>query len=121
MLELIDDLPDHIVGVKASGQVTADDYQNVLNPAIESVLAKHKKVRILYQVGPSFTGFSAGAMWDDMKIGIAHFSAWEKVAVVTDVEWLIHATRFFAFAMPCPAKVFAVREFDQARRWILED
>ena len=61
MLELIPDLPHPVVGVAASGQVTAHDYETVFMPAIASRVAAHEKVRILYQLGPSFTGFTAGA------------------------------------------------------------
>ena len=40
------------------------------------------------KLGPDFLGFTAAAMWDDAKIGLAHWNAWERVAVVTDVPWV---------------------------------
>jgi len=120
LLELIPNLPDHVVGVVASGQVTAGDYEAVLIPAIESVLARKGRIRTLYHVGPAFTGFTSGAMWDDMKLGVAHWQAWDKVAVVTDVDWIAGATRLFGFAMPCPVKVFANNEIAEATQWIAE-
>ena len=118
MIELIPDLPDHVVGILASGQVTASDYETVLVPAIESALARHGKVRVLYNVGPAFKGFTSGAMWDDMKIGVAHLNAWERIAVVTDVNWIAGAARFFGFAMPCPVRVFPNSEIATAMQWI---
>ncbi len=120
MMELIPNLPDHVVGVVASGEVTASDYETILIPAIESVLARKGKVRTLYQVGPDFTSFTTGAMWDDMKVGMAHWHEWEKVAVVTDVDWIANATRLFGFAMPCPIKVFANKDIGEAIGWITE-
>jgi hypothetical protein len=69
---LLPDLPDKVVGIIASGQVTASDYENVVIPAIESTIETHGSVRIFYQLGPAFTGFTSGAMWDDMKLGISH-------------------------------------------------
>jgi SpoIIAA-like len=120
MIKLLPNLPDHIVGIIASGHVTASDYETVLIPAVEATLKKHGSVRILYQLGPDFTGFSPGAMWDDMKLGIGHLKAWEKVAVVTDLDWIAGATRFFGFAMPCPVKVFSNSEFAAAVHWIKE-
>ena len=65
MIELLAGLPDPIVGLRASGQVTAQDYESVVIPAIESKLQAHGAVRALYQLGPAFSGFSAGVMWDD--------------------------------------------------------
>ncbi len=76
MIERIPDLPDNVIGFVASGQVTAGDYESVVIPAIESALKTQGNVRTLYQLGPAFTEFSAGAMWDDMKLGMAHLKAW---------------------------------------------
>lgn len=120
MLEIIPNLPEAVVGVLASGEVMASDYETVLIPAIESALAKHGKIRILYQVGPGFTDFTGGAMWDDMKVGVTHWQAWEKVALVTDIDWLAVATRCFAFTVPCPVKVFANNELAAATQWVAE-
>ncbi len=121
MLELMPRLPDRVVGVVASGEVSADDYESVLVPAIEAALAKHSGVRIVYQIGPAFTGFSAGAAWEDMKLGIAHLRTWERVAVVTDVEWVSAAMRLFAFALPCPTRQFPNSELARALQWIAAD
>ena len=118
MLELISDLPDTVVGIRASGQVTAEDYESVLMPAIDARLAQRDRVRVLYHLGADFTGFTSGAMWDDIKLGLGHLKAWEKLAVVTDVGWVAHAVRLFGIAMPCPVKVFPNAEFAAARRCI---
>jgi hypothetical protein len=45
MIEVITDLPDRVLGVKASGEVATDDYKTVLVPAIEEKLTRHKKIR----------------------------------------------------------------------------
>jgi len=88
MLALIPDLADHVIGVTASGMVTAADYEAVLIPAVKVAFATHGKVCVLYHLGPSFAGFTAGAMWDDLKVGVAHISEWERIAMVTDHEWI---------------------------------
>jgi hypothetical protein len=61
VLERISDLPDSVLGFKASGELTGDDYRGVLVPAVEAALAKKEKVRLLYVLGDEVTGFSAGA------------------------------------------------------------
>lgn len=118
MIELLPNLPDNIVGFSASGKVTADDYETVIIPAIEASFSKYQQIRVIYQLGSAFTGFSAGAMWDDMKVGLSHFKRWEKVALVTDHEWIAGTTQFFGLIMPCPVQVFAEKELDQAIQWI---
>jgi hypothetical protein len=118
MITLLSNLPDHVVGFIASGQVTATDYESVVIPAIESKLKKHGKVSILYHIGPAFSGFTAGAMWDDAKLGITHLKAWEKIAVVTDVDWIAGAVGIFSFAIPCQVKVFSNSQLADAAGWI---
>jgi len=118
MIALLSNLPDHVVGFLASEQVTATDYESVVIPAIESKLKKHGKVSILYHIGPAFSGFTAGAMWDDAKLGITHLKAWEKIAVVTDVDWIAGAVGIFRFAIPCQVKVFSNSHVADAADWI---
>ena len=121
MLELISDLPDNVVGVRASGWVGAEDYSKVLTPATEAAISRHGKVRVLYEIGPDFLGYTPGAMWDDMRLGLSHMRAWERIAVVTDNDWIAGAMRMFLFAMPFPSKVFKLAEMPQALEWIVAD
>ncbi|MEP6971644.1 MAG: STAS/SEC14 domain-containing protein [Betaproteobacteria bacterium] len=118
MITLLPNLPDNTVGLAASGRVTGGDYEEVLVPAVEAALKKHKKLRLIYELGSDFTGFAAGAVWDDMKLGMAHLSAWERVAVVTDVGWVANATNIFKFVMPCTVKVFSLKDRVKAEKWI---
>lgn len=119
MIKLLSDLPDNVVGIAASGHVSAADYETVLAPAVEAALKKHGKARLLYVLGSDFTGFAPGAMWEDAKLGIAHFTAWEKVALVTDVSWVANAASMFKFFMPCPVQVFSTQDQTKAEAWVL--
>lgn len=118
MMNLLSNLPDNVVGIRASGQIDAKDYEMVLIPAVDLALKKHKRIRVLYQLAPDFEGFTAGAMWDDSKLGIAHLKAWERIAVVTDTRWVANATQMFAFLMPGQVKVFSNEEQSAAEKWI---
>jgi hypothetical protein len=120
MLELITDLPDRVLGLKAVGEVTSDDYQNVLVPALEDRLTKLKKVRLLYVLGNEFQGYTGGAAWEDAKVGMKHLSAFERVAVVTDVDWIRNMVKAFGFAIFGDVRVFDNDDVDEARKWISE-
>ncbi len=126
MLKLIEGLPDNALGYTAKGKVTAKDYETVLIPAVEAKLKNHDKVRLLYHLGEGFEGFEAGAMWDDAKVGLAHITSWEKIAIVTDVNWIEKAGKVFRFAIETMSgsgqvKVFKNEELDIAITWIEED
>ena len=118
MIKLLQDLPDNVVGFVASGLISASDYETVLIPAITAAIGRHGKVRILYQLESDFTGFTPGAIWDDMTLGLGHLTAWERVAVVTDVGWVAHAASMFGFVMPCPVRVFSLSDRARAMEWI---
>jgi hypothetical protein len=120
MIEVMTDLPDRVLGLKASGEVTADDYKTVVVPAIEEKLTKHKKVRLLYVIGDEFKGYTGGAAWEDAKVGMKHLTSFERVAVVTDVDWIGNMIKAFGFALPGEVRVFDDDDLGDARQWISE-
>ena len=119
MLKKLPGLPENILGFEAKGEIDANDYETVLIPEVEAVLKKYKKVRLLYYLGPEFEGFTAGAMWDDAKVGLKHWLAWDKVALVTDVHWLRKSIQYLGFMIPGSMKLFGNDKIDEARNWII--
>ena len=119
MLEPLDDLPHQVVGVKAIGEVTAEDYQSVLVPTVEERIARHKRIRLLYILGTEFEGFTGAAAWEDAKIGMRHFASFERIAVISDVEWIQHMVKALGFVIPGEVRVYSQSELDQARAWIV--
>jgi SpoIIAA-like len=120
MVEQIPDLPDNVLGFTAKGTVTAKDYESVIIPAVEALFSRKKKVRFLYHLGADFSGFEAAAVWDDTKLGLKHLGGWEKMAVVSDVEWIRAAVKIFGIAIPGRVRVFHDGELAEATRWIAE-
>ena len=109
---------ENILFVTAIGTVTGEDYETILVPVLESMFSADGKVRMLYKLGEDFTGYTAAAMWDDAKVGMKHLTDFEKIAVVSDVDWIRGAVRVFGFAIPCPVKVFSDDESSDAHNWI---
>ena len=118
MIELLQDLPDNVLALEASSKVTGDDYEKVIIPAVEARFEQFDKIRFLYHLGPDFTGFDAEAMWDDAKVGLKHLTHFEKIAVVTDVDWITRATKTFGFMMPGEVKVFTNAQLAEAKTWV---
>jgi hypothetical protein len=118
MLELIEGLPDNVIGVRAIGDVEDDDYDDVLVPAIDDRRSRHDKIRLLYVFGPEFTGYDADAMWADTKLGAKTFTAYDKLAIVTDAAWLRRTIKAVGWMMPGEVKVFGVEALDAAKEWI---
>lgn len=120
MIELIQGLPDNVVGFEAVGEVRAEDYRDVLDPAIASALTRHEKIRVLYVLGDRFTGYSGAAMWDDAVVGTENWSHWERIGVVTDTPWVRHAIHAFAWMMPARVQVFSDADRAAALAWVSE-
>jgi len=120
MIEKIPDLPENVLGFRATGTVTANEYDSVIIPAVEAMISREGKVRLLYHLGEDVSGFEAGAVWDDTKLGLKHFAGWEKLALVSDIEWVRWALRIFGLAMPGHVRVFHNRDLAEAKRWVSE-
>jgi SpoIIAA-like len=120
MISLIEGLPDEVVAAEAKGKVTADDYESVLVPAVERARERFGKVRLLYVIGEDFESFSAGAMWDDTKLGLEHPRSWEKLALVTDVDWIRRTFHMVGWMIPGELKIFANAELEDAKRWVTQ-
>jgi hypothetical protein len=52
---------------------------------------------------------------------IGHHSAWKRMAMVTDVEWVDRAMHMFVWMIPGQFRVFPISELEDAKRWVSGD
>lgn len=109
-----------VLEVVMSGKITEADYRDTLAPAMDAALEGHDRIRLLARIGPGFEGFSAGAALADARLGMRHWTGFDRIAVVTDVDWIENVVRLFGFALPGPVQVFDLDQEDEARRWMTE-
>ena len=121
MLETLQHLPDHVLGIQARGEVTAEDYRTIVVPAVEAKLSKYPDLRLLYVLGADFEGYTGAAMWEDAKIGVRHFSDFERIAIVTNVNWVERTVNALSLFLPGEVRVYANERIDDARAWICEE
>jgi hypothetical protein len=50
-------------------------------------------------------------------VGLKHRSAWERLAVVTDKDWIRHGVAAFAWVIPGEIRVFDPGELENAKPW----
>ena len=114
MIELVEDLPDNVVGIVARGRVTNEECDSVLRPALERSLQRHDKVRLYYEVASRFPG----AGWEDLNLAIKNLPQWERIAVVTDTGWVRQTVNALRFLLASDVRVFTRMEAPEGRDWI---
>ena len=118
MFQTIEGMPEGVVAVRGVGRVTGDDYRTMLDPAIEAATAGGRKARLYLELGQGFEGYDASAMLADTSVGMGHWTSFERIAVVTDTDWVRHAIHLFGPLIPGDVRVFKVSEIDAARTWV---
>ncbi len=115
MIKELDDMPTGVLGFETSGRLEAEDYRDVLLPAVEhgEVDGELRVVLII----PTWDGMTGGALWQDLKMGTEHLRRWKRLALVTDLDWMVHATSLFGWMTPGQMKHFTLAERDQAAAW----
>jgi SpoIIAA-like len=122
MIELIDALPDRVIGFRFSGDVSRDEYTQVVLPALKERLKGDDGVRLLVLIDQDFDKFEPGALWEDVKFGLgpglAHLSKWERTALVSDAPWVRHAITLFGWMVPGDVRVFTLSQLEEAKTWL---
>jgi len=119
MIEIMQGLPENVIGIIYSETVTGKDYDDVLIPIFKEKLKKYGKVRLIYQINTGLSHFALSSYLEDAKV-TWHFLSFEKVAIVSDVHWIDESVKLFAFMMPMPVKAFTVDKLEEAKTWVSE-
>jgi SpoIIAA-like len=116
MIEELTGLPDGVLGFEVSGKIRAEDYRDVVIPAITQA-GRSGGVRALVLI-PQFSGMSGGALWQDVKVGFEHLRSVQRVALVTDIDWVTHATQLFGWMTPGQVRSFRLDQLEKAKAWV---
>jgi hypothetical protein len=116
MIKELDELPANVIGFEVTGKVLAQDFLDVVLPAFEKA-AEAGEFRAVIVI-PQFSGMSGGALWEDLRLGVPHLRDWKQIAVVTDIDWIVHLTTLFGWMTPGDVKVFPLAERNEALDWV---
>jgi len=121
MVERVADLPADVLGFRATGKITRDEYRELMEP-IYATLERGEKLNIYFELADAFHGLDLGALWEDMKaagsVGLKHRSSWQRMAVVTDKDWIRHAAAAAGWLAPGELRLFAPDETAAAKAWV---
>ena len=120
MLRRIPDMPAGTLGFEAVGEVEDDDWEAAVEPVLRNEIAQGNKIRLLYVIGPQTRELEGDAMQADTEFRARHASAFERVAVVSDEDWMRPALRVLSVLLPGKARGFAVADLEEAKAWLTE-
>ena len=116
-IELVENSETKMLEVKASGKLSAEDYET-LEPGVEKLIEASGKIKILF-IMHDFHGWDLGAVWEDVKFATKHCRDIEKVAMVGEKTWeKWMATICKPFTMSS-IKYFDAGEEEAAREWLV--
>src|SRR4051794_40901531 len=118
MLRPLDDMPPGTIGFEAVGEVEDDDWERRVEPVLRELIAEGRKIRLLYLLGREAREVEGDAMAADTEFRARHAGSFERVAVVSDEDWMRPALRALSFLLPGKARGFRVRELEQAKAWL---
>ncbi len=117
MIEIMENLPEGVIGVRLSGRIEAQQYRDVLDPAIKVARAKEGKISALLVLDPSVR-YTLGAEWQDTKLGLSHPNSWKRIAVVSDETHWTRLVPVLSAIMPGEFKNFRLDDIGTAKDWV---
>lgn len=118
MVELLNDFPPYVAAYKATGQVSKEEYENVVMEKINQVAAQYGKINFLVLMATDVSDYSFGSLVDYVKMTFGHFKDWNRLAVVSDAQWVNKVYESLGGLVYGEVKSFKINEYDEARQWI---
>ena len=118
MLKRISDMPAGSLGFEAVGRFDDDDFEEVVEPILSREIAAGRAIRMLYLLGPEPFEYEGDALAEELKFAARHATSYERVAVVSDQDWLGPALRVLSALVPGQLRAFPRDRLVEAKAWV---
>jgi hypothetical protein len=117
MLEILPESQANILGVKAAGTLTRQDFQEVLAPRLKAMIQEHGRIKVIFCLDEDVQGWDLAALKQD-GFGQQQLKAFQKVAVV-GASWQISLQmKLLSFLLSGEVRNFSQSELPEAWAWI---
>ena len=120
MIEIIHGLPPDVAAFNATGKVSVNDYNTIINPIVKKIKQRSGRINYMLVLNTSLSNYSLGAWFKDGLLGLKYFTRWRKIAIVAKEKGIVNFTNFFGKFLPAVTKGFLMKDIDIAKRWISE-
>ena len=105
-----------LLEVHLTGKLVKQDYETFL-PVVERLVKQHGKLRLLVELH-DFHGWTAGALWEDVKFDARHFYDIERLAIVGETKWEQGMAVFCKPFTTAKVRYFDGAKAAEARIWL---
>ncbi|MGN7785839.1 STAS/SEC14 domain-containing protein [Niabella sp. 22666] len=118
MISIIDDVPGHVIAFRATGTVSADDFKDILLPAVEKHLEVFSDLNYMLVIDTDLSNFTIGSWIQNVSLGLQQLKNWRKAAIICDVKFVKVVTDTIFKVMPGEFKVYEHERYDEALVWV---
>jgi hypothetical protein len=111
-------VPDNMVAFEASGQVTKEDFETVVMPAVTELVTRTNELNYLMLISTDLSNFTIGAWLQDLLLGIKEITKWNRAAIVTEEAGINTFTNIFSVIVPGEFKGYGKDELAVAINWV---
>lgn len=109
----------NLIEIQVSGKLVKGDYDAFV-PEFERLVKRFGKINVLFEM-VDFHGWTAAALWEDLKFDLKHFKDIERLAMVGDKKWEKGMSVFCKPFTSATIRYFDQTERDQALLWLGEE
>jgi SpoIIAA-like len=105
-----------VLEVQLTGKLAKEDYAQFV-PVVERLVKQHGRIRMLVEMH-DFHGWTAGALWQDIKYDAKHFKDIERIAIVGETKWQHGMAAFCKPFTTAKVRYFERGAAGDARTWL---
>lgn len=120
MIQELKDTPNTMVGFRAVGEITKEDFDKVVLPAVAELVKRIDKLNYLLILDTPIKEFTFGAWMSDAMLGLNHMTKWNRVAIISDSSSILSFTEIFSKVMPGEFRGYEPSQLQEAINWVGE-
>ncbi len=120
MIQQLIDTPNTMVGFKATHDVTKEDFDKIVLPAVAELVQRTDKLNYLLVIDTPLKNFTIGAWLKDAMLGLNNLNKWNRAAIVSESEGITNITEVFSKVVPGEFRCYTHNELDEAIQWVGE-
>lgn len=117
MITIIPEAPENVAAFNASGEVTKEDFENLVFPVVKQKVDHFHELNYLLYLDTDIDNFTVGAWFEDALLGLKNLANWNRAAIVTDQKGIQNFTDIFSVLMPGEFKSFPKENLYNALYW----